>query len=372
MRSSSSTSARGPRGILVEHRLDHLERHEALLLELLDQPDPLDELRRVVGHVARGLTTGRRRQQPLAQVVLDRAGADAAASASSLIFSRPFWAHAMKLPCASPAAPAAAPASISAAISSSRVAERRQHLARVLAERGARARPARPGVRDSLTGTPSSLTAVGARLVELAPPSRARARAPSRAPRRGRAPARGSSRARRRTRCHSSRVRSRKIRSTSACASEPGALELLLDQVLAPDPAAPRLPELRLERAERDPAVLARVGPVADERARPARARRAPAPALGEGSAPPPSPARTARRRPSTRPRAGPRRCARARAARRGSRTRPSARRRRGRRSGRPPAPAGRRRRRSARAARSGRGSSCRGPSGRVYGPSWP
>src|SRR5439155_21564634 len=45
-------------------------------------------------------------------------------------------------------------------------------------------------------------------------------------------------------------------------------LELPLDQVLAPDAAAPRLPELRLEGAERDPAVAARVGPVTDERPR--------------------------------------------------------------------------------------------------------
>ena len=42
-------------------------------------------------------------------------------------------------------------------------------------------------------------------------------------------------------------------------------LELPLDQVLAPDAAAPRLPELRLERAERDPAVAAGVGAVADQ-----------------------------------------------------------------------------------------------------------
>ncbi len=46
-----------------------------------------------------------------------------------------------------------------------------------------------------------------------------------------------------------------------------GPLELLLDQVLAPHPATPRLPELRLERADRHPAVRARVGPVADQRA---------------------------------------------------------------------------------------------------------
>ena len=51
----------------VEQLADHLERQEALLLELLDQPDPLDELRRVVGHVAARLD--RLRQQALAQVV---------------------------------------------------------------------------------------------------------------------------------------------------------------------------------------------------------------------------------------------------------------------------------------------------------------
>ncbi len=44
-----------------------------------------------------------------------------------------------------------------------------------------------------------------------------------------------------------------------------GPLELLLDQVLTPDAGAPRPPELRLERTERDPAVLARVWPVTDQ-----------------------------------------------------------------------------------------------------------
>src|SRR5262249_59788456 len=39
--------------------------------------------------------------------------------------------------------------------------------------------------------------------------------------------------------------------------------ELLLDEVLAPDAAAPRLPELRLQRAEGDPAVGAAVRAVA-------------------------------------------------------------------------------------------------------------
>ena len=47
-----------------------------------------------------------------------------------------------------------------------------------------------------------------------------------------------------------------------------GALELLLDQVLAPHAAAPRGPELRLQRSQRHPAVGALVRPVADDRAR--------------------------------------------------------------------------------------------------------
>ena len=46
-----------------------------------------------------------------------------------------------------------------------------------------------------------------------------------------------------------------------------GRVELALDQVLAPDAPAPRLPELRLERTERHPAVAAGVRSVADERA---------------------------------------------------------------------------------------------------------
>jgi hypothetical protein len=45
-------------------------------LELLDQLDALDELRRVVGHVPRG--ANRLREQALAQVVLDGPGAHAA------------------------------------------------------------------------------------------------------------------------------------------------------------------------------------------------------------------------------------------------------------------------------------------------------
>ena len=142
-------------------------------------------------------------------------------------------------------------------------------------------------------------------------------------------------------------------------------LELLLDQVLAPDALAPRLEELRLERAERDPAVLARVRPVADEPAREVELAALRAPGRRRSSAPRPSRAMRARRRPSTRRRAAPRRSARARGARRAPRTRPSTRRRPGRRSGRRTGSAARPARRSGRAARSGRGSSCRGRSGR-------
>ncbi len=46
-----------------------------------------------------------------------------------------------------------------------------------------------------------------------------------------------------------------------------GVLELRRDQLLVADPPAPGRPELRLQRAQRDPAILAFVGPVADQRA---------------------------------------------------------------------------------------------------------
>jgi hypothetical protein len=47
----------------------------------------------------------------------------------------------------------------------------------------------------------------------------------------------------------------------------PRAGDLVLDEVLAPDPATPRLPELRLQRAEGHPAVGAAVWAIADDRA---------------------------------------------------------------------------------------------------------
>ena len=61
----------------VEQLADHPQGHEPLLLELLDQPDPLGELGRVVGHVARGLH--RLGQQALAQVVAHRGDRDVGA-----------------------------------------------------------------------------------------------------------------------------------------------------------------------------------------------------------------------------------------------------------------------------------------------------
>ena len=198
MRSSSSTSARAPARGPRRACLDHLERHEALLLELLDQPDPLDELGRVVGHVARGLD--RLGQQPLAQVVLDRAALTRRwprpARASC---SRPFVVHDMTARACAPATgPATAPASFSAAISLVGVAGAAQHLVGVLAERRARAR--RRARRARELDRHAELLARRRRPAGRARrPSRARAPARSRAPRRGRAPARGSSRARRRT-----------------------------------------------------------------------------------------------------------------------------------------------------------------------------
>jgi len=57
--------------------LDHAQRHEAVLLQPLDEPDALDVLGRVIGHVARGAhDLVALAEEPLAQVVLDRPGAD--------------------------------------------------------------------------------------------------------------------------------------------------------------------------------------------------------------------------------------------------------------------------------------------------------
>src|ERR1700709_86236 len=54
----------GSLGTLGEHRPDRLQRHEALLLQALDQLDPVDELGWVVGHVAAGLDRLRQHAPP--------------------------------------------------------------------------------------------------------------------------------------------------------------------------------------------------------------------------------------------------------------------------------------------------------------------
>ena len=94
-------------GVLVDHALDQPQGHEAVLLQALDQTDALDELGRVVGHVARG--ADRLGQQPLAQVVLDRAGRDAGAL-RQLTHLEQVAVHPMNDPRTSCAGPWTAPA----------------------------------------------------------------------------------------------------------------------------------------------------------------------------------------------------------------------------------------------------------------------
>ena len=201
------------------------------------------------------------------------------------------------------------------------VAGRGQDLARVLARAGPPRRTA-PGVAESLTGNPSPRTAPAPGCSKDSTISRARTSSESSA-------SSSSSTGSRQQSCsaakasHSARVRRAKIDSTSAWAAEPGGSNWRLDEVLAPDARAPRAPELRLERPERDPAVGAPVGPVAEER--PAELLVAPPRPLpgGEDAARRPWPATTARRRTSRRRRAGPRPCGRGGAAPSGSRRRP-------------------------------------------------
>ncbi len=59
-----------------------------------------------------------------------------------------------------------------------------------------------------------------------------------------------------------------KISLTCACASEPGRSNCIAISSSRPDASAPRLPELRLQRPQRHPAVGALVRAVADQRAR--------------------------------------------------------------------------------------------------------
>ena len=133
---------------------------------------------------------------------------------------------------------------------------------------GPGARAGSPGVRLSLIGAPSRRTGSrGAGLLELDHhlPGARPARTP--APRRGRAPAPGSSRARRRTLATAPGCARRRSPATARCVSDPGGSNAPAEQVLAPHAPAERVPELRLERAERHVAVGALVGPVAGQRA---------------------------------------------------------------------------------------------------------
>src|SRR3954453_21396566 len=215
-------------GVLGEHPLDHLERHEALLLELLDQPHALHEVGRVVRHVARG--ANRLRQKALAQVVLDRAGAHPARlgqlahleQAVAVGGGRRLRAHARKLPWAPAGGPATA-ASSSSASSSPPEYPSPSSTARVSAPSAGPGPCGAPGVRLSFTGTPrrrtgsstpgwSSSTTI----------SRARTSSESSASSRASTGSRQQSCSDAKA-VHSSRVRPRKIRSTSAWASEPGA-----------------------------------------------------------------------------------------------------------------------------------------------------
>ena len=83
-------AARRARAVgLLEHLADQPQRHEPLLLQALDRADPVDELRRVVRHVA--ARPHRLRQQPLAQVVLDRARRDAGLRRRARSSSGPAW-----------------------------------------------------------------------------------------------------------------------------------------------------------------------------------------------------------------------------------------------------------------------------------------
>ena len=299
-------------------------------------------------------------EQPLAQVVLDRPGAHARAlgelghlehAVAQLVRQ---LMYRMNEPCTCPPAPATAAGLVQRRDLLAVKPAAGEHLVGVLAERRARApAPGRPACGSSLIGAPSSLTGRSAPgCVELDDHLPRGHQLATRAPRRGRAPAPGSSRARRRTGATARGCASAKISQTARCASEPGGSNACSTQVLAADAVAPGLPELRLERAQRDVAVGAAVRPVARQRAGQLELAAARGAGRWRTSRPRPAPATTARRRTSSSRRTGPRPSARARAARPGSRSRPSARRRRCRRSGRPPGPAGRPPRRSARGSR--------------------
>src|SRR5204863_4128190 len=118
------------------------QRQEPLLLQPLDRADPVHELRRVVGHVA--ARAHRLRQEAFAQVVLDRARRDAGGVGELAHLQPGLLAHAT--------APAARSASISPAAKPASPS-----TASVSAPgRGPPARVGSAGVRDSLTGVPST------------------------------------------------------------------------------------------------------------------------------------------------------------------------------------------------------------------------
>ena len=235
-------------------------------------------VRRVVGHVARRAhDLGAVAEQPLAQVVLDRPGADAralgelahpqqprgsaSAAAASLTRGTTPWRPT--------AGPPTAPDSFSAAISSSAVAG-----GGAAPRRCARRAPGRAG--GSRRPACARASPAGRAGAPAAPRPAGRARRPSRARSTSSSSSASSSSSTgsRQQSCsaanasHSARVRAAKIASTSLVRVASRALELALDQVLAPDARAPVAPELRLQRAERHLAVGAGVGPVADDPAR--------------------------------------------------------------------------------------------------------
>ena len=112
--------ARRPRRPLGEQLLDQPERQEALLLQPLDQADPVDVLRRVPGHVAAGADDSLLvAEQALAQVVLDRRRRDPGGVGQLAHLEARARAHARKLPAVTFSGPATAPAALSAAIAAS-------------------------------------------------------------------------------------------------------------------------------------------------------------------------------------------------------------------------------------------------------------
>ena len=142
-------------------------------------------------------------EQALAQVVLDRARADAGAL-GQLGHLQQAVGRSPSRSCHERALALRRRAGDRAGLLQRARSPRRSSRGGAAPRRCARPAPgpgarAPPGVRESFTGTPSSFTGAARPAGRARRPSRARARARSPAPRRGRAPAPGSSRARRRT-----------------------------------------------------------------------------------------------------------------------------------------------------------------------------